>query len=86
MLDWLFTIVSGSTLLVVGGGVLNVMVLPTLKDENAYVPRLQSIPSALALAVMAVGYIDQSLVLPAIVTFIGAIMWGGVAIYRADND
>lgn len=86
MLDWLFTIVSGSTLLVVGGAVLNVMVLPTLRDTDAYVPRLQSIPSAIALAVMAVGYIDQSLLLPAIVTFVGAIMWAGVAVYRADKN
>lgn len=85
MLDWLFSIIPGSTLLVIGGGILNVMVLPTLWDEEAYVPRLQSIPSALALAVMAIGYLDRSLVLPAIVTVIGAVMWGGVAMYRAEN-
>lgn len=86
MLEALFSVVSGSMLLVIGGGVLNVMVLPTLWDKEAYVPRFQSVPSAIALAVMTFGYIDQSLIFPAIVTIIGAVLWAGVALYRNEPN
>lgn len=75
--------VTPTTLLTIGGMILNVMVLPTLLNEDAAVPRLQSVPTAAALVMMTAAYLMIPLYLPALATALGAILWGGVAVYRS---
>lgn len=78
---------SIASLLLTGGGfVLNFLVLPTLLDENAAVPRLQSFPSAIALFVMTAGYLLLGIVFPAIATAIGGVLWTIVGIYRYPKE
>lgn len=74
---------SPTMLLTAGGMVLNIMVFPTILDSDAAVPRLQSIPSALALLAMTLAYAQLDLVLPGIATALGVILWSLVAAYRA---
>lgn len=71
------------TLLVIAGSVLNILVLPTLVDSSAKVPRLQSLPSAMSLLVMTMAYVLLGMFLPALVTLVGAGMWFAVAKYRS---
>jgi hypothetical protein len=74
---------SIAPLLLTGGGmVLNLLVLPTLLNDEAAVPRLQSVPSVGALTAMTAGYVMLGHPLPAIATALGAILWGLVAVYR----
>lgn len=74
--------VTPTTLLTIGGMILNVMVLPTLFSEDAAVPRMQSVPSAAALKMMTGAYAMLGLWLPALATGLGALLWIGVALYR----
>jgi membrane-associated phospholipid phosphatase len=73
-------------MLTIGGMILNVMVLPTLLDENAAVPRLQSFPSSIALGMMTMAYVLLELWLPALATLIGCVLWLGVAVYRSSEE
>lgn len=76
-------VLSPNMALTIGGMILNIVVLPTLLDKNSYIPRKQSIPSAVALTLMTWAYISISAFLPALATFIGVVLWVGVALYRA---
>jgi hypothetical protein len=65
-----------------GGIILNVFVVPTLLDENAAVPRIQSLAFAIALSTVAVGYMVLGLMLPMLSVMLGAILWILVFVYR----
>lgn len=79
----LTNMLTPTALLTVGGMILNLMVIPTLVNSDAAVPRLQSVPSAAALVMMTGAYSLLSLWLPAFATGIGAVLWAGVAVQRA---
>lgn len=71
------------TLLAVGGMLLNVFVLPTVFDRDAQIPRTQSIPYALVLGLLiTVPYVMLGLLIPALATGSGAVLWIYVALYR----
>ena len=69
-------------MLFVGGMSLNFFIIPTLLNTDAAIPRWQSIPSAIALFVMAIGYFSLSLWLPMLSVSLGAVLWIFVALYR----
>jgi len=75
--------VTPTMLLTVGCMILNIMVLPTLLNDEAAVPRAQSVPSAAALKMMTGAYLMLGLWLPALATGIGSLLWSGVAIWRS---
>jgi hypothetical protein len=76
-----------ASLLLTGGGfVLNFLVIPTLIDEDAAIPRMQSFPSAIALFVMTAGYLLLGVIFPAIATAIGGVLWTIVGFYRYPED
>lgn len=77
-------VLSPNMALTIGGMILNIVVLPTLLEEDSYIPQKQSIPSAIALSLMTWAYISISAFLPALATFIGIILWIGVALYRSE--
>lgn len=73
-------------LLVFAGGILlNIFVIPTLLDETAAVPRIQSLAFAIALSTVSIGYMVLGLMLPMISVTTGAILWVLVFIYRPTN-
>lgn len=74
------------TILTVGGIIFSILVLPTLMDENASIPRKQSLPSSIVLFFFfTIPYAQLGLILPAVSTTLGAVLWGLVAMYRTQN-
>lgn len=69
--------------LFVSSVMLNLFVIPTLLDKESAVPRWQSIPSAIALALVAVAYFSLGLFWPMVSVVAGAILWVLVAVYRS---
>lgn len=65
-----------------GGIVLNIFVIPTLLDDEAAVPRIQSLAFAIALFTVAVGYTVLGLTLPMLSVVAGAVLWMLVFLYR----
>jgi hypothetical protein len=70
-------------LLVVSGVILHLFIIPTLLNEDAQVPRWQSIPTAIALLAIAVAYISLGLFWPMMSVLLGSALWALVAIYRS---
>lgn len=75
--------IAPSLILGAGGMLLNLFVLPTVLDDEAAVPRAQSVPTTVALAAMTYAYATLGLVVPALATAIGAVLWAVVAAIRA---
>ncbi len=74
-------------MLFLGGMFLNVFVLPTVFNEDAAVPRTQSIPYVIILIVFFVyPYAALGLYWPTISTFVAALLWLYVALYRNINN
>lgn len=79
-----FLAVSPELMFGIGGFLLNVLVLPTLVDSKAAVPRTQSVLTALVLLVcFAIPYYSIGYHIPAIANAFGFLMWTLVALYRA---
>lgn len=79
----LVEMVSPEMMLAIGGFGMNLLVLPTLLNSNAAVPRTQSVMSAIVLLVcFSIPYYWIGFHLPSIANFIGFILWSAVAIYR----
>jgi pilus assembly protein TadC len=72
------------TALTIGGIVFTLLVLPTLLDDEATVPRKQSIPTSIVLfAFFTIPYGCMGLVFPAVSSTLGSLLWGLVAVYRS---
>jgi len=74
---------TAEAVLFFGGMLLNVFILPSLIDKDAAVPKWQSLPSALALIIIAVGYGSLGLFWPMASVLFGAVLWILVAIFRS---
>lgn len=73
-------------LLAAGGFVLNLLILPTIIDSDAAVPRTQSVLSAVILLLcFAVPYVWIGFYWSAFANTIGVILWTLVAIYRSPD-
>lgn len=68
-----------------GGVILEIFAVTTLLDETAAVPRIQSMMFAIALTIVAVGYLVLGLILPFFSVIFGSIIWTLVFIYRPTN-
>lgn len=69
--------------LTIGGIVFSLLVLPTLLDSKATVPRKQSIPTSIVLfAFFTIPYAHMGFVFPAVSSTLGSLLWGLVAVYR----
>lgn len=69
--------------LATGGMLMNFFILPTVLNDNAAVPRKQSLPTASILFLFfTVPYLYLGFVWPAISTLVGSVLWGYVALYR----
>lgn len=64
------------------GLVLNIFAFPILLDENAAVPRIQSMMTALSLTVISIAYMTIGLMLPSLSVGFGAIIWSIAFVYR----
>lgn len=73
--------------LTIGGLLLNIFVLPTLLSKEARVPRVQSAVYTVGLFILfTIPYLILGMVLPALSTTIGAVLWALVFIYRGENN
>lgn len=73
--------------LAIGGFVLNLLILPTILDGDAAVPRTQSVLSAVVLLVcFAVPYYWIGFYASAASNMIGVVLWTVVAMYRAPTQ
>lgn len=75
--------VVAEALLVVSGVILHMFVIPTLLNEDAQVPRWQSIPTSISLLSIAVAYISLGLFWPMVSVLFGSALWILVAVYRS---
>jgi len=73
---------TAEILIFVFGLTLNIFSLPTLLDEEAAVPRLQSMVTGISLTVISLSYVSLGLLLPALSVGLGAIFWACIFIYR----
>jgi hypothetical protein len=70
--------------LAVGGGVLNIFVLPALWNTDAQIPRSQSIPFAVVLLCgFSYSYYSIGLYIPMLMTMLGSLLWAYIALYRS---
>lgn len=73
---------TAELLIFIFGLTLNIFSLPTLLDEEAAVPRLQSMVTGISLTVISLSYVTLGLLLPAVSVGIGAVFWTFIFIYR----
>lgn len=86
-LELFVQIINVELLLGIGGVILNLLVLPTLLDENATVPRTQSVLSSVVLLFFfAIPYMYMGFHIPGTANLIGVALWAFVAIYRAPSS
>jgi len=86
VLQRLFDVLTPEVLLAVGGFMFNLLVLPTLLDPDAGVPRVQSALSAVALLFcFTVPYAVLGFYWSALANSIGVILWSIVAVYRTPS-
>lgn len=77
------TVALAEVSLAAGGMLMNFFILPTVLNEDAAVPRKQSVPTACILFLFfTVPYIYLGFLWPAVSTLIGAALWSHVAINR----
>lgn len=83
----LVEMVSPEVMFAIGGFGMNLLVLPTLLDSNAAVPRTQSVMSAIVLLIcFSIPYYWIGFYLPSLANLIGFILWSAVALYRHPNQ
>lgn len=78
--------ITAELLIFVFGLTLNIFALPILLDSEAAVPRIQSMMTAVSLAVISVSYMSLGLMLPSISVSIGAVIWTLAFIYRPTDS
>jgi len=61
---------------------LNVFTVVTVCDDDAAVPRLQSVPTFVALVAIALTYVTLGLYVAAASSVLGALLWALVAVLR----
>ena len=72
--------------LFVTGMLLNVFIIPTVLNQNASLPRTQSIPTALGMVFgFGVPYLVLGMILPSVSSFLGGGLWAYVALFRNMN-
>jgi uncharacterized membrane protein len=81
----LISAATAELLVFTGGIILELFAITTLLDETAAVPRIQSLMFAIALTIVAIGYLVLGLVLPFFSVIFGSIVWTLVFIYRPTN-
>lgn len=70
-------------ILLFGAFVFAALLLPTLRDSGAAVPRLTSVPTASILVVYAITFWTLGLHLSAAGNLFTAVAWVGIALWRA---
>lgn len=87
LLSQLNNIITPEVLFAVGGFGFNLLVLPTLLDSNAGIPRTQSILSAVVLLFFfAIPYYWIGFYWSSLANAIGVLLWSIVAIYRSPDS
>jgi hypothetical protein len=81
----LISAATAELLVFTGGIILELFAITTLLDETAAVPRIQSLMFAIALTIVAIGYVVLGVVLPFFSVIFGSIVWTLVVIYRPTN-
>lgn len=80
----LSTRISPELLFTAGGFAFNILVLPTLLNANAAIPRIQSVLSVVVLIFFfTIPYLWIGYYYSALANIIGAVLWTTVALYRA---
>lgn len=69
--------------LLLGSLVISVILVPTLLDPRASIPRTTSVPGAVAVAMFVVGFVGLELWLTAIANVASLAFWILVALFRA---
>ena len=69
--------------LLFGTLLIAVVMVPTLLDPRATVPRSTSIPGAVAVALFVIGFVGLELWLTALANAVSFVFWVLVAVYRA---
>lgn len=69
-------------LLMVGGFVFAVTLLPTLRNPDSAVPSTTSVPTAAVLSLFAATYLSLSLPMAALSTALSAVLWTVIAVTR----
>lgn len=81
------TKISPEFLFTAGGFAFNILVLPTLLNANAAIPRTQSVLSVFVLIFFfTIPYLWIGYYYSALANITGAILWTIVAIYRAPTQ
>lgn len=75
--DWVMT---------AGAFIFTALLVPTLKDSSAEVPRTTSVPTAITLIAFSYTYLTLDLYLSAISNFFTAILRILIAVYRPIRD
>lgn len=81
----LISAATAELLVFIGGIILELFAITTLLDDKAAVPRIQSLMFAIALTIVAIGYLVLGLLLPFFSVAFGSIIWTLVFIYRPTN-
>lgn len=67
----------------VGGFVGAAILLPTLLDSDAKVPRWSSVPTMILLLSYTISFYTLGMALSALGSLAGALVWTGIAAFRA---
>lgn len=70
-------------IIAVGNVALAGVLLPTVADSAAAVPRWTSVPTAAVLYTFAATFATMGLTLSAIAALLSAILWSAIALWRA---
>ena len=70
-------------LLLFGTLLISVVMVPTLLDLDAAVPRMTSVPGAVAVGLFVIAFASLELWLTAIANAVSFLLWLLVAVYRA---
>ncbi len=70
-------------LLLFGTLLISVVMVPTLLDPDAVVPRLTSVPGAIAVGLFVVAFASLELWLTAVANAVSLVLWLAVAAFRA---
>ena len=70
------------SLVVFASFIASIVLVPILANNLAYVPRLSSLPTAIALFVFVFVFFDEGLILGGVAELISALMWTAIFIWR----
>jgi len=69
-----------------GGFIFALLLIPTLIDSEAQVPRLTSIPTALILVIFSLTYFSLGFYYSTITNLMTAGCWAGISIWRSPEE